>query len=128
MKGLKQLISEKEKELQSLEDSLGLGFPIIEQAKTTRICYLKTELEDLRELEGQIKLNDNQKIVLKWLKSETILTREAPILSVNAFSDKNLLGKLPDKVRKAYKLLDCKQEYEVLAAFAQWGLGQEETE
>ncbi|HFD6470427.1 TPA: hypothetical protein ACF5NP_000910 [Enterococcus faecium] len=73
-------------------------------------------------------LNDNQQIVLEWLKSETILTREAPILSVNAFSDKNLLGKLPDKVRKAYKLLDCKQEYEVLAAFAQWGLGQEEAE
>lgn len=71
-------------------------------------------------------LNDNQKIVLEWLKSETILTREAPILSVNAFSDKNLLGKLPDKVRKAYKLLACKQEYEVLAAFAQWGLEQEE--
>ncbi|EOA3407840.1 hypothetical protein ACH0DL_000383 [Enterococcus hirae] len=68
----------------------------------------------------QPQLNDNQKIVLEWLKSETILTREAPILSVNAFSDKNLLGKLPDKVRKAYKLLDCKQEYEVLAAFAQW--------
>ncbi|MEB5877656.1 hypothetical protein MXF32_00590 [Enterococcus hirae] len=76
----------------------------------------------------QPQLNDNQKIVLEWLKSETILTREAPILSVNAFSDKNLLGKLPDKVRKAYKLLDCKQEYEVLAAFAQWGLGQEEAE
>lgn len=73
-------------------------------------------------------LNDNQKIVLEWLKSETILTREAPILSVNAFSDKSLLGKLPDKVRKAYKLLACKQEYEVLAAFAQWGLEQEEAE
>lgn len=71
-------------------------------------------------------LNDNQQIVLERLKSETILTREAPILSVNAFSDKNLLGKLPNKVRKAYKLLDCKQEYEVLAAFAQWGLEQEE--
>ena len=76
----------------------------------------------------QIQLDDNQKIVLEWLKSETILTREAPILSVNAFSDKNLLGKLPDKVRKAYKLLACKQEYEVLAAFAQWGLEQEEAE
>lgn len=76
----------------------------------------------------QIQLDDNQQIVLQWLKSETILTREAPILSVNAFSDKNLLGKLPDKVRKAYKLLACKQEYEVLAAFAQWGLEQEEAE
>ncbi|WP_373971596.1 hypothetical protein [Enterococcus faecium] len=74
------------------------------------------------------ELNDNQKNVLEWLKSETILTREAPILSVNAFSDKNLLGKLPDKVRKAYKLLACKQEFEVLAAFAQWGLEREEAE
>ncbi|EPE1752484.1 hypothetical protein ACSGYE_002377 [Enterococcus hirae] len=86
--------------------------------------YALVNLQEIEELE----LNDNQKIVLEWLKSETILTREAPILSVNAFSDKNLLGKLPDKVRKAYKLLDCKQEYEVLAAFAQWGLGQEEAE
>nr|WP_275344879.1 hypothetical protein [Enterococcus faecium] len=74
------------------------------------------------------QLNDNQKIVFEWLKSETILTREAPILSVNAFSDKNLLGKLPDKVRKAYKLLTYKQEFEALAAFAQWGLEQEEAE
>ena len=92
----------------------------------TQISHLRLELEDLRQIEKSIQLNDNQKIVLEWLKSETILTREAPILSVNAFSDKNLLGKLPDKVRKAYKLLACKQEYEVLSAFAQWGLEQEE--
>lgn len=88
------------------------------------ILYLYEDELDL----GTQKLNENQKVVLEWLKSETILTREAPILSVNAFSDKNLLGKLPNKVRKAYKLLDCRQEYEVLAAFAQWGLGQEEKE
>ncbi|WP_375731065.1 hypothetical protein [Enterococcus faecium] len=92
----------------------------------TQISHLRLESEDLRQIEKSIQLNDNQKIVLEWLKSETILTREAPILSVNAFSDKNLLGKLPDKVRKAYKLLTCKQEYEVLSAFAQWGLEQEE--
>ncbi|KWX94037.1 hypothetical protein AS257_05150 [Enterococcus faecium] len=105
-----------------------MGFPIVEQAKMTQISHLRLELEDLRQIEKSIQLNDNQKIVLEWLKSETILTREAPILSVNAFSDKNLLGKLPDKVRKAYKLLACKQEYEVLSAFAQWGLEQEEAE
>ncbi|KWX16401.1 hypothetical protein AWT83_18320, partial [Enterococcus faecium] len=107
---------------------LGLGFPIVEQAKMTQISHLRLELEDLRQIEKSIQLNDNQQIVFEWLKSETILTREAPILSVNAFSDKNLLGKLPDKVRKAYKLLACKQEYEVLSAFAQWGLEQEEAE
>ncbi|MGC4714258.1 hypothetical protein AAFD22_14260 [Enterococcus faecium] len=88
--------------------------------------YTASEFNKAVEMLKQPQLNDNQQIVLEWLKSETILTREAPILSVNTFSDKNLLGKLPNKVRKAYKLLDCKQEYEVLAAFAQWGLEQEE--
>ncbi|MGK4081941.1 hypothetical protein AB0X80_15045, partial [Enterococcus hirae] len=69
MKRLKQLIFEKEKELQSLEDSLGLGFPIVEQAKMTQISHLRLELEDLRQIEKPIYLNDNQKIVLEWLKS-----------------------------------------------------------
>ena len=87
MKKLHQLISEKESELQNLEDSLGLGFPIVEQAKMTQISHLRLELEDLRQIEKSIQLNDNQQIVFEWLKSETILTREAPILSVNAFSD-----------------------------------------
>lgn len=37
--------------------------------------YALVNLQAIEELE----LNDNQKIVLEWLKSETILTREAPI-------------------------------------------------
>ena len=74
MKKLHQLISEKESELQNLEDSLGLGFPIVEQAKMTQISHLRLELEDLRQIEKSIQLNDNQKVVLEWLKSATILT------------------------------------------------------
>ncbi len=98
-----------------------ISFAMVDDAPDLQKLYDKVAATDEHS-----ELNDNQQIVLQWLKSETILTREAPILSVNAFSDKNLLGKLPDKVRKAYKLLACKQEYEVLAAFAQWGLEQEE--
>ncbi|EOC6318744.1 hypothetical protein ACI6EJ_002381 [Enterococcus faecium] len=98
-----------------------ISFAMVDDAPDLQKLYDKVAATDEHS-----ELNDNQKIVLEWLKSETILTREAPILSVNAFSDKNLLGKLPDKVRKAYKLLACKQEFEVLAAFAQWGLEQEE--
>lgn len=79
MKGLKQLIFEKEKELQSLEDSLGLDFPIVEQAKMTQISHLRLELEDLRQIEKSIHLNDNQQIVLEQLKinagSEGSLTK-----------------------------------------------------
>lgn len=98
-----------------------ISFAMVDDAPDLQNLYGK-----VAAIDEQPQLNENQKIVLERLKSETILTREAPILSVNAFSDKNLLGKLPNKVRKAYKLLDCKQEYEVLAAFAQWGLEQEE--
>ncbi|GER75527.1 hypothetical protein EsFM111_03090 [Enterococcus sp. FM11-1] len=98
-----------------------ISFAMVDDAPDLQKLYDK-----VAAIDEHPELNDNQKIVLKWLKSETILTREAPMLSVNAFSDKNLLGKLPDKVRKAYKLLACKQEYEVLSAFAQWGLEQEE--
>lgn len=100
-----------------------ISFAMVDDAPDLQKLYDK-----VAAIDEHPELNDNQKIVLEWLKSETILTREAPILSVNAFSDKNLLGELPNKVRKAYKLLDCKQEYEVLAAFAQWGLEQEEAE
>lgn len=100
-----------------------ISFAMVDDAPDLQKLYDK-----VAAIDEHPELNDNQKIVLEWLKSETILTREAPILSVNAFSDKNLLGKLPDKVRKAYKLLTCKQEYEVLAAFAQWGFEQEEKE
>lgn len=98
-----------------------ISFAMVDDAPDLQKLYDK-----VAAIDEHPELNDNQKIVLERLKSETILTREAPILSVNAFSDKNLLGKLPNKVCKAYKLLDCKQEYEVLAAFAQWGLEQEE--
>ncbi|MCH3390053.1 hypothetical protein LDA48_14715, partial [Enterococcus faecium] len=68
MKKLHQLISEKESELQNLEDSLGLGFPIVEQVKMVQISHLQLELEDLRQIEDPYQLNDNQQIVLEWLK------------------------------------------------------------
>lgn len=68
MKSLQQLISEKESELQNLEDSLGLGFPIVEQAKMTQISHLRLESEDLRQIEKSIQLNDNQQIVFDFLK------------------------------------------------------------
>ncbi|HAQ9265761.1 TPA: hypothetical protein IYD21_001427 [Enterococcus faecium] len=135
-KALKQLISEKEKELQNLEDSLGLGFPIIEQAKTTRICHLEAELEDLRGLEGQIKLNDNQKIVLEQLKinagSNGSLIKAIHSLynlltiSSNRLEKDGARGLL--KAKNALARLTRKQAAEVIAAFAQWGLEQEEAE
>lgn len=133
MKGLKQLIFEKEKELQSLEDSLGLDFPIVEQAKMTQISHLRLELEDLRQIEKSIHLNDNQQIVLEQLKinagSEGSLTKAIHSL-FNSLSispvrlEKDGAEELL-KARNALARLTRKQEAEVLAAFAQWGLEQE---
>ncbi|EME3594311.1 hypothetical protein QL849_001952 [Enterococcus faecium] len=65
-------------------------------------------------------LNDNQKIVLEWLKSN----RNSLKVPMLAFYE---LAELADEnTNLAYHQLDSKQEIEVLAAFAQWGLGQEE--
>ncbi|WP_258925079.1 DUF1642 domain-containing protein [Enterococcus hirae] len=68
------------------------------------------------------ELDDNQKIVLEWLKSN----RNSLKVPMLAFYE---LAELADEnTNLAYHQLDSKQEIEVLAAFAQWGLGQEEAE
>ena len=67
-----------------------------------------------------LKLNDDQKIVLEWLKSNRN-SLKVPIL---AFYE--LVELAAENTNLAYHQLDSKQEIEVLAAFAQWGLGQEE--
>ena len=70
----------------------------------------------------QSQLDDNQKIVLEWLKSN----RNSLKVPMLAFYE---LAELADEnTNLAYHQLDSKQEIEVLAAFAQWGLEQEETE
>ena len=68
----------------------------------------------------QSQLDDNQKIVLEWLKSN----RNSLKVPMLAFYE---LAELADEnTNLAYHQLDSKQEFEVLAAFAQWGLEQEE--
>lgn len=97
---LKQLISEKEKELQNLEDSLDLG------------C-------------STIKLNDNQQIVLEWLKLTAPTGK--PMQVVFWMMNNAAWGHL-DELRDPLMELTDKEQFEVLAAFAQWGLEQEEKE
>ena len=70
----------------------------------------------------QSQLDDNQKIVLEWLESN----RNSLKVPMLAFYE---LAELADEnTNLAYHQLDSKQEIEVLAAFAQWGLEQEEAE
>lgn len=121
MKDLKQLISEKEKELQSLENSLGLGFPIIEQAKSTRICYLQAELENLRTLDEQLELNDNQKIVLEWLKEEKTNSNLTAFDCIYSF----IYGNPKGLITQIWSELNAKEEAQLLEVFSQWVQEQE---
>lgn len=86
--------------------------------------------ETLIEMSNQPTLNDNQQIVLDYLTKENNLTNEAPILSINNFSDKHFGAKLPENVEKAYRELNADEDFQVLAAFVAWGQSevQDDTE
>lgn len=84
--------------------------------------YTASEFNKAVEMLKQPQLNDNQKIVLEWLKSN----RNSLKVPMLAFYE---LAELADEnTNLAYHQLDSKQEIEVLAAFAQWGLEQGEKE
>lgn len=74
----------------------------------------------------QPQLNENQQIALEWLKDKYTITNIEPIelfwrLHVNT---KNKFRTL--LAYRAYKSLTRKAQLEVLSAFAQWALEQEE--
>lgn len=70
-------------------------------------------------------LNDDQKIVLEWLK-QTAPTGK-PMQVVFWMMNNAAWGHL-DELRDPLTELTDKQQFEVLVAFAQWGLEQEEAE
>lgn len=90
--------------------------------------YTASEFNKAVEMLKQPQLNDNQKIVLEWLKYplNDIPNRFAKDYFV--YVTCLFLGQAPDKVLKAYQELSLEQRRQVLAAFAQWGLEQEEAE
>lgn len=96
------------------------------------ILYLYEDELDL----GTQNLNDNQKIVLERLKINAG-SKGSLIKAIHSLYNSLSIspGRLEKggaeellKARNALARLPRKQVAEVLAAFAQWGLGQEETE
>lgn len=67
-------------------------------------------------------LNENQQVVLEYLKSEITRDGGAPILNFSAFGWKHFGERLPKNVSEAYKEMDGSQDLQVLAAFAEWGM------
>ena len=74
-------------------------------------------------LASNIQLNDNQKIVFEWLKLTAPTGK--PMQVVFWMMNNAAWGHL-DELRDPLMELTDKKQFEVLAAFAQWGLEQEE--
>ncbi|AQY30105.1 hypothetical protein B4W80_03510 [Enterococcus faecium] len=89
------------------------------------MSHLQLELEDLRQIEDPYQLNDNQQIVLEWLKLTASTGK--PMQVVFWMMNNAAWGHL-DELRDPLMELTDKQQFEVLTAFAQWGLEQEEKE
>lgn len=73
------------------------------------------EIIEEHELQHEIKLNENQQIVLDRLKSNSNALK-VPMLAIY-----ELAGLADEKVRAAYRQLNREEQYQVLAAFAEWG-------
>ena len=85
--------------------------------------YTASEFNKAVEMLKQPQLYDNQEIVLEWLKLNASTGK--PMQVVFRMMTNAAWGHL-DELRDPLMELTDKQEYEVLAAFAQWGLEQEE--
>lgn len=67
----------------------------------------------------QPELNENQQIVLDWLKT-------LPLFPISAVYLLEAGKNVPKNVKNAYENFDKKEEAEVLQAFCQWVIEQEE--
>ena len=72
----------------------------------------------------EVELNENQEIVLEYLKKES-KNNLAPILMLSKFGWEHFGDELPKTVANAYHALnDKKDDIEILQVFATWALDQ----
>lgn len=101
------------------------GTPAVVGSLARQYDFLLETIDTYQEI-NQPHLNENQLIVLKWLKDKYTITDIEPIelfwrLHVNT---KNKFRTL--LAYRAYKSLTRKAQLEVLQVFSQWALEQEE--
>ncbi|OTN77096.1 hypothetical protein A5886_002176 [Enterococcus sp. 8G7_MSG3316] len=73
----------------------------------------------------QQQLNQNQQIVLEWLKGIAVKADNAPIVTFSAFGWQHFGAELPTDVEQAYRSMDGKQDLVVMSAYVNWALEQE---
>ena len=75
----------------------------------------------------QPQLNENQQIVLEWLKAyseRSTFSAMYPIFQLGDYDRRVLEG--PRQIDRAFSELNFRQESQVLQAYSQWALEQEE--
>lgn len=65
-------------------------------------------------------MNENQEVVLNHLKENVM--KDSGILTKIQFSEDHFGAEYPEDVEKAFRSLTEKEDYEILKAFAEWGL------
>lgn len=90
----------------------------------------ESTLEKIQEvLIPKTQLNDNQKIVLEWLKKQRIQKDGLILPPMESISNLLLcIQRSSGDIFRCFASMSGKQQFEVLTAFAQWGLEQEGTE
>lgn len=125
---LSKLISTRKEELARLLEWRGTNFPVVERQNDLRISFIELELEDLEKLNNQPQLNENQMIVLEYLKDKCSVYSFIAYKPFEAILRLSMLDpeKTELKVKNAIDELTYKQQAQVLQAFGQWALEQEE--
>lgn len=132
MSGLKEKIAEAVSKHISLDDTYTYELTRVKTAFEVGNMSLEDfeewSDESVDDLAGAIvdalqpELNDNQKVVLEWLKLSAPTGK--PMQVVFWMMNNVAWGHL-DELRDPMLELTDDQQFEVLAAFAQWGLEQE---
>ncbi|MGJ0716281.1 hypothetical protein [Enterococcus raffinosus] len=76
--------------------------------------------DKIYQLSLQPELNENQQVVLEWLKDDYKEYGD-PIIAIGDLGDEILPSRWETCLQATYEKLDTQQKWEVLAAFAEWG-------
>jgi hypothetical protein len=88
--------------------------------------YTASEFNKAVEMLKQPQLNENQQIVLDYLKGIAVKTDSAPIVTFADFGWQHFGSALPSIVEQAYQSMNGKQDLVVMSAYVNWALEQEE--
>lgn len=68
------------------------------------------------------ELNENQQVVLDWLKREAEKRCDSPLKMIQRFVAEGLHKRLSKSVYDSYLCLTEQEQFKILQAFAEWGM------